>query len=280
MAYATKDIRQPGDRRAWLERKDDPRREAPLRHPGDDPVRPGGRGLVDPRRRARRARAPELDRHARRPRVAPGRSPEPDRHAGAADFQGDAFLALSAVDAALVAVDGKDGVKVQTRSCGEPAPSWGCPASSSSRASTAARPTSTRALSDPGVVRRPLLAPLPARRRALRRVGLEPKSDRARLGADQARRGRDRVDERLMSATSMATLSPEEIRRAFVEGGRRRQALPRDPDLGRDGPGIGASLDTLVSFFPLARRPARRGPGRTARSRPRSPSTGRSRATS
>jgi elongation factor G len=178
---------------------------------------------------------------------------------GAADFQSDALLALGAVDAAIVAVDGKDGVKVTTRKM------WGaCADLGLPRFLAVTRLDVPQAEFDAALksIQRvfgdrclPLFLP---EGKTVESV-LDAKSDRGKSARTKLVEAAVEVDEALMMRyLDGEQLSADEIRKALVRSVVSGKLFPILPVSSETGQGIGALLDTLVQFFPSPLdRPAR-----------------------
>ncbi|HZV01679.1 MAG TPA: elongation factor G [Planctomycetota bacterium] len=180
---------------------------------------------------------------------------------GAADFQNDAILALGAVEAALVVVDGKDGVKVNTRKLWSKCVEQELPRFIAvTRLDVAQADFDARLKQIQGAFGErcvPLYLPDPSGK-AVESV-FDPKSDRARSANTKLVEFAVEADEELMMRyLDGGKLTEAEVRGAFMKAvlaGRLHPVLPVSSETGL---GIAALLDTIVKFFPSPKdRPPR-----------------------
>jgi len=183
---------------------------------------------------------------------------------GAADFVGEPILALAAVEAALVVVDGKDGVKVNTRKLWAKCEELGLPRFiaitrlDAPQADFDARMKNIQqAFGDRCV---PLFLPDEKGPEGtnVERV-FEPKSDRARSANTKLVELAVESDEGLMMRyLDGAKLTAEEIRGAFMKAVLAGKLHPVIPTSAEKGLGTQALLDAFVKHFPSPLdRPAR-----------------------
>ena len=178
---------------------------------------------------------------------------------GAADFTGEAIIALAAVETALVVVDGKDGVKVNTRKLWEKCQDLELPRFIAvtrldvPQADFDARMKNIQAAFGDRCV--PLYLP---EGKGVESV-FEPKSDRAKSANTKLVELAVESDEALMMRyLDGAKLSADEIRGAFMKAVLAGKLHPVIPTSAETGLGIAALLDAMVRFFPSPKdRPAR-----------------------
>ncbi len=178
---------------------------------------------------------------------------------GAADFVGEPLLSLAAVECAIVAVDGKDGVKVNTRKLWNKCIEFELPRFIAvtrldvPQAEFDARLKQIQAVFGDRCV--PLYIPA---EKGVESV-LDPKSDRARSANTKLVELAVEADEGLMMRyLDGAKLSSDEIRGAFMRAVVAGKLHPVIPTSAETGLGVQALLDTIVKYFPSPRdRPGR-----------------------
>lgn len=178
---------------------------------------------------------------------------------GAQDFTGEPLLALAAVEAALVVVDGKDGVRVNTRKlwarCAEAQlPRFLAVTRLDLRqADFDARMKDIRAAFGERCV--PLFLPGGGDVESV----FEPASDRARSANTKLVELAIEADEELTTRyLDGEELPPDEVRRAFMKAVLAGKLHPVIPTSAETGMGIFALLDAFERFFPSPEdRPAR-----------------------
>jgi elongation factor G len=173
---------------------------------------------------------------------------------GAADFVGDTLLALGAVECALVVVDGKDGVKVNTRKLWQSCQALGLPRFIAiTRLDVPQADFDTRlkqiqaAFGDRCV---PLYLP---DGKGVESV-FDPKSDRARSANTKLVELAVESDEGLMMRyLEGAKLTADEVRGAFMRSVIAGKLHPVIPTSAETGQGVPELLDAIVKFFPSPR---------------------------